>query len=169
MSKINQIYGGSGLYNFNLFLKSFSGDVFTNGSTTFSALIKTVMTLFSDNYNSTSKIFDDMIEFKSSTGYIYVSNIYSSLKPFVVDFGFWGMIIFPFIQGVFFEFLYKLTKKRDYGFSWIFYALMVYPTIYYAILDQFFTRLHLGLVYEIFWVVIFYILVSIPVRFTFKH
>ncbi|MDO4634831.1 MAG: O-antigen polymerase [Streptococcus sp.] len=163
------IYGGSGLYDFNLFLKQFRANELTYGRTTFKALLKTLSTLSGSEIGYNQKVFEKMIAFKSSVGYVYVSNIYSSLRPFVLDFGYLGMWLFPFFQGMFFEYIFTLTKRKLFGFSWIFYALMIYPTIYYAIDDQFFTRLHLGLVYEIFWVVIFYILVSIPVRFTFKH
>ena len=76
-----------------------------------------------------------------------------------MDFGYFGVILFPMILGIFFEYIYILTKRKIYGFSWLFYSMCVYPILYFVIAEQFFGRMHLGRVYEIFWVAFFYFLI----------
>lgn len=154
------IYGGSGLYNFNLYLHDFSGNDLQMGNSTFATLQNTLRALgiIEGTYDDTLAV-DPMIIHYSSNWYAYASNVYSAMKPYLDDFGYFGMIIFPFIMGGFFETLYWFAKKNRFGFSWICYALLVYPLLYFTIAEQFFARLHLGIVYEIMWVLIFYYLI----------
>ena len=156
-------YAGSGLYNFNLTIDT--NETLRYGARTFKSLTKTVNALMGNRSNEVSH--GTFINFKSSNGYIYSSNIYSALKPYKDDFGYFGVILFPFIWGAFFEFLFYMTKRRTYGFTWIFYAMSVYSILYFSIQEQFFARLHLGRAYEIFWVGFFYF-IAFKVRIKFR-
>ncbi len=149
------IYAGSGLYNFNLTINNEAP--LRYGARTFNSLTKTVNALMGNRSNEVGH--GTFIGYRSSNGYIYTSNIYSALKPYKDDFGYFGVILFPFIWGGFFELLFHMTKRRTYGFTWIFYAMSVYSILYFSVQEQFFGRLHLGRVYEIFWVVFFYFMV----------
>ncbi|MDE7083203.1 MAG: oligosaccharide repeat unit polymerase [Clostridia bacterium] len=153
------IYGGSGLYNFNLWVEEFDGEL-AYGGATFSTLLNTineVLRPFGLDFDFTEYVrFDTFITYQSANGYVYSSNIYSSLKPYVQDFGYLGVIIFPLISGVFFQWLFGKMKSRKYGFSWILYCLLIYPIVFFPIAEQLFARLHLGIVYEIGWCAIIY-------------
>lgn len=150
------LYGGSGLYNFNLYLNESLPVHYKFGAVTFRSFLGILGRFGIDSLVQKGPAFSEFIIYKSKTGFIYESNIYSAMRPFVEDFGYLGMVIFPFIMGLFFETLYSLTRKSQYGFSWILYALMIYPLAYFSISEQFFNRFHLGSIYEIGWVLIFY-------------
>lgn len=149
------IYGGSGLYNFNLRLESFNGN-FLFGKRTFSTLLSTL-----NNFIPISQ--DLFLPIKKGTGfiifntgqYVYASNIYAAITNYYIDFGVCGIIFFSLFLGTFFEIFYQLAKNKG-GFMWVLYAAFIYPTFYITISDQFFDRLHLGLIYEFFWIVILY-------------
>lgn len=164
------IYGGSGLYNFNCYLHSFSGQKLQFGDSTFFTLKNTFRALGIIEGSSINKpVFDQMIINYSSNGYVYASNIYSAMKPYLDDYGYFGMYIYPLLLGAFFEMLYYFTKVKHFGFSWVIYALLIYPVVYFTIAEQFFLRLHLGIVYEVGWVAIFYVLIyGKQVRFSMK-
>ena len=147
------IYGGSGLYNFNLTINN--DEQLQWGKETFKTLISTINTIIGKRSNVVSH--GTFITYRSSNGYVYSSNIYSSLKSFKSDFGYFGVIIFPMFLGMFFEFLYQFAKRKIYGFSWIFYSMCIYPILYFCIADQFFRRMHIGRIYEVFWIVFFFI------------
>ena len=154
------IYGGSGLYNFNIYLHNFSGRDLQLGNSTFSTLQNTLRALgLIDGKYSNILVVDEMIVHYSSNGYIYDSNVYSAMRPYLEDFGYLGMFIYPFIMGAFFELLYWFSKTYIFGFSWICYALLIYPVLFFTILEQFFKRFHLGYVYEIMWPLVFYLLI----------
>lgn len=167
IERVIGIYGGSGLYNFNLYLQSFNSPLLW-GKETFRALNALVNTLLGVSKVNSLSIFYTPIAFKSSTEFVYISNIYSSLRPFLQDFGFLGMIIFPFSLGTLFEIFYITTQKKKWGFSWIFYAYIIYPIAYFTIADQFFSRIHLGSVYEIFWLAFFYCYIQRIIHFNLK-
>lgn len=160
LSRMIGLYGGSGLYNFNLFLDTFSGNDLEFGNSTFSAfqnVLKRFGLLGGDAIRTATH--GEFITYRSSTGYVYASNIYSAMRPYVEDFGYFGLVLYPLILGIIFEALYRLTNKRPFGFSWVFYSLMMYPVVYFIIAEQFFRRFHLGMVYEIGWIAIFYFLI----------
>ena len=154
------IYGGSGLYCFNQFVQTEVD--YQYGDSTFLLLKNTLQSfgLFGGD-SAESIIVDDFIAYKSSTGYVFDSNIYSAMRPYYEDFGIFGMIIFPMVLGLLFEFLYVLAKKYKGGFAWAFYALMIFPVAYFTIAEQFFRRFHLGIVYEIGWFAFFYCVVFV--------
>ena len=154
--KMISIYGGSGLYDFNLFL--LRKPYLQYGESTFLILTNTLKSFGLFGGNSVGGvIYDDFISFQSANGYQFDSNIYSALRPYVEDFGFWGVILYPLIMGMFFELLYSLTKRFKYGFAWLLYSVSVYPIVYFTILEQFFRRLHLGIIYEFGWLIVVYL------------
>lgn len=150
------LYGGSGLYNFNLYLNESFPVHYQLGAVTFRSFLGILGRLGIESLVYKGPTFSEFITYKSSTGFIYDSNIYSAMRPFVEDLGYFGVVIFPFIMGLFFETCYLLARKTRYTFSWIFYALTIYPLAYFVIAEQFFGRLHLGSLYEIGWVAVFY-------------
>lgn len=163
INRVIGIYGGSGLYNFNLWIEDFD-EPLTYGSSTFATFLNSVKSIFGSFGFDIEGIeiadrFDKFITFSSSNGYVYSSNIYSALKPFVQDFGYFGVILFPFITGCFYQWLYLKMKNSNYGFAWLAYSMLIYPVIFYPIADQLFGRFNLGFVYEIVWLSIFYYLI----------
>ncbi|MGT2755624.1 O-antigen polymerase [Streptococcus ovuberis] len=155
LNRVIGLYAGSGLYNFNIFLTNFDGTVLKMGGATFNQLLSLLSVFGFVDYAGGSP-FESFIIFKSSTGFIYASNIYSALKPFVEDFGYAGVVFYPAFLGMFYQNLYNWTQKKAYDFSWGIYSLLIYPLVYVGIAEQFFARLHLGLFYEIIWFTIFY-------------
>ena len=152
------IYGGSGLYNFNLWLDNQT--VSSTGSATFSTFLRVISELLerigvTTGWNTAAR-FDEYIIFTSSNGYVYSSNIYSALKPFVEDMGYFGVVFFPFILGVFYQWLYLRAKRNKYKFSWVLYCMLIYPVVFFPIAEQLFHRFTLGFVYEIAWLAIVY-------------
>lgn len=152
------IYGGSGLYNFNIYIDNPERLKLSYGQDTFSELRQTLQALgfFGDSVSDTPA-HGEFITFVADNGYVYSSNIYSALRPYLHDFGYWGLWIFPFSLGVIFGSLYRNTRKRICGFHWILYSLLIYSLAYAAVAEQFFKRLHLGMVYEIGWAFIIYV------------
>lgn len=149
------IYGGSGLYNFNLFLDSFTGN-FSFGNETFGTFFKTLSSFIpiSEDFFSSKQKFGFII---FNTGhYVYASNVYAAIALYYADFGVAGIIFFSLFLGAFFEVFYQLAKKDKGGFIWVLYATFVYPTFYIAIVEQFFHRFHLGIIYEFFWITVLY-------------
>ena len=160
------LYGGSGLYNFNILLNNSNGYQLKMGEETFKSVKVLLNTIFGTVSQETITFFDPQIAYKSSTGFVYISNIYSALRPFLLDFGYVGMILFPGIVGIFYETLYSVAIKNKYNFSWILYAALIYSVVYFSISEQFFARFHLGSMYEIFWLIVFYQYIKLPIRFS---
>ena len=160
------IYGGSGLYNFNLYLADFDG-VYTYGLATFKGLLNSLSSLGIVSGDLVINDLDFIIFKSNSSNYVYASNIYSSLQPFYQDFGFVGIILFMLFIGFFFEYFYQKTFKYKYGYGWVMYAAFLYPTIFLSIADQFYARLHLGLLYEIFWLTVIYFITY--GKYTYKY
>ncbi|MDE6505000.1 MAG: oligosaccharide repeat unit polymerase [Clostridia bacterium] len=155
------IYGGSGLNNFNIWINNFDGQL-KYGQSTFTQLITTIGAIlkpFGISLQGSVNRIDPFIEYTSANGYFYSSNIYTALKPFVEDFGYFGVIIFPFLIGLFYQWLYVKAIKNKYSFSWIVYSFLIYPIIFFPILEQLFRRFHLGFIYELVWPLIIYVLV----------
>lgn len=155
------IYGGSGLYCFNLWLEKFDGPLMYGKSifNTFLDILQYFLGLtgIKIDFNTFSQI-DETIVFRSQNGYLFVSNIYSGMRPYVEDFGYFGVLIIPFLLGLFFQWLYTRVKRNKYGYSWLIYAMLIYMIIYFPIAERVFRRLHLGLLYEIVWPTIIYYL-----------
>lgn len=153
------IYGGSGLYDFNLWIVDFN-EPLLYGQNTFSETIKVFNSIFGKIGltlpDAQIDRFDEFIEYRSSNGYIYSSNIYSAIRPYVEDFGYFGVILFPFAIGMLYQKLFIRMKRNKYGHNWILYCMLIYPIVFFPILEQLFRRFHLGFIYEIAWVAIVY-------------
>ncbi len=152
------IYAGSGLNDFNIWIQDFDGP-YLLGQSTFTTLLSsfgTILKLFGFHLEGTVSQFDPFIEYVSPNGYFYRSNIYTSFRPYIEDFGFFGMVSILFLVGVFYQWLYNKTRKQSFGFAWILYAMLIYSIIYFPIGEQLFRRFHLGLLYEIVWAMIAY-------------
>lgn len=160
-SHVMGIYGGSGLYNFNLHL--LKNEEHTYGKSTFLLLDNTLRSFGIPGDENGAEggsegiLVDDFTRFELKNGSRYSSNIYSAMRPYADDFGLVGMIIFPGFMGAFFELLYVFAKKYRFGFAWAFYAITIYPVVYFTVLEQFLRRLHLGIVYELGWFTAIYI------------
>lgn len=154
------IYGGSGLYDFNLWIEEFNEPLMYGKSTfyTFLNSLQTILKPFGFDASDFGLVtrFDPFINYTSQNGYYYSSNIYTALKPYVEDFGYLGVIVYPFIIGAFYQWLFLRAKKSEYGFNWILYCMLLYPIIYFPIGEQLFRRFHLGFIYEIGWCAIIY-------------
>ena len=149
------IYTGSGLYNFNLFLGSFDGN-YEYGAQTFHPFLSSLSAIFPIPTDLlTLKNNYDFIIFGNDS-YVYASNIYAAITYYYADFGVWGIIVFSFLLGGFYEVLYQTAKKYKGGLVWVLYGFFIYPIFYLAIVEQFFFRFHLGLLYELFWLLLFY-------------
>ena len=164
------IYSASGLNNFNIWIENFNEPLKYGQSTftTFLGSFGTVLEIFGIELNGTVEQIDKFIIYTSNNGFYYESNIYSALKPYVEDFGYFGVILFPLIIGVFYQWLYLKAKRSTHSFSWIIYALLIYPIIYFPILEQLFRRFHLGFLYEIVWISVLYYCVFGKVRLKVK-
>lgn len=156
--KMISIYAGSGLNNFNLWIQDFNEPLLLGQSTftTFLDSFGTITKIFGFNINASVSQFDPFIEFVSPNGYVYGSNIYTSLRPYIEDFGYLGVIIVPFIVGMFFQWLYCRAMRKSFSFAWVIYAMLIYSVIYFPIGEQLFRRFHLGLLYELVWIYFVY-------------
>ena len=159
LTRMISIYGGSGLYNYNLWLSE-NEEALRYGAATFNTFLNSFKTILGYvginlDYQTLSR-FDKFIEFQSGNGYIYSSNIYSALKPFTEDFGYFGVILFPFIIGAIYQWLYMFAQKSKYGFAWVLYSMLIYPVLFFPIAEQLFGRFSLGFVYELFWLAVIY-------------
>jgi oligosaccharide repeat unit polymerase len=152
------IYGGSGLYNFNLWLEQFDGNL-AYGKSTFNTLLSSIKVIFDKigiqlaelpNYDT------EWYSFISLNGYNYSSNIFSALKPYVQDFGYFGVLLFPFVIGFFYQCFYCKAKNSKHSLAWILYCMLSYPIIFFPVVEQMLKRFHLGLLYEVVWLVFFY-------------
>lgn len=157
------IYCASGLNNFNLWIRDFNEPLLYGKSTftTFLSTIGVILSPFGIKLSGTVEQIDPFISYITSDGYHYYTNIYSALKPFVEDFGYFGVIIFPFIIGMFYQWLYWKAKQRSYGLSMIIYCMLIYSVIYFPILEQAFRRFHMGFVYELVWISLLYYFVFV--------
>ncbi len=154
------IYGGSGLYNFNYCLDILERMTPQYGTQTFSQLIETLRIFGIDIGGSLSSNYQlGMVVFSAPNGYVYASNIYSAMAPYVMDFGIFGLILFPLVFGGVFELLYCLATDRGSYYLWGLYSMLAYAIVYFTIGDQFFMRFHLGLVYELMWYTLLYLVV----------
>lgn len=68
------------------------------------------------------------------------TNIYTSLRRYIQDFGVFGMIIIQIIIGFFFGSLYtKIKKSKGFDFVFILYAILFMSITYQSIDEQFLT------------------------------
>lgn len=161
------IYGGSGLYCFNLWLEDFQGPYLYGKSmfTTFLSIVEYLFGMLGIRLDlGTINQIDEAIGYTTSGGYYFFSNVYSAMRSYVEDFGYLGVLLVPFVLGLFYQWLYCRAKCRKYSYWWLLYALLIYPVIYFPILERLFRRLHFGFVYELVWPSLLYYLLLIRPR-----
>ena len=151
------IYIASGLNDLNIWLQDFQGPLLY-GESTFTQFLNTVGTIasiFGIKISGAVDRIDPFITYTNQAGtYVFSSNIYTALRPYIEDFGYFGVILFPLIVGIVFELLFGGAHQRKIGVTLLLYCSMLYAVIYFPILERFFRRFHLGLVYEIVWIII---------------
>ena len=151
------IYIASGLNDLNIWLQDFQGPLMY-GESTFSQFMNTIGTIasiFGIKISGAVGAFDPFITYTNQAGtYYYSSNIYTSLRPYIEDFGYFGVILFPLIVGIVFELLFSGARQKKIGVTLLLYCSLLYAVIYFPISERFFRRFHLGLVYEIVWIII---------------
>ena len=152
------IYAGSGLYSFNIWIENFEGPLSYGASTftTFLGSLNAILNPLGVNLDIKGYQIDEFIYFISSNCYAYDSNIYSALRTYVQDFGYFGAVLFPFIIGVFYHWLFLKAKNSKDGYARVIYCMLIYSVVFFPILERFFRRWTLGLVYELFWITVLY-------------
>lgn len=157
--KTLSIYSASGVYDFNVWIANYSGEKLYGQATFLNTIdsIGSILESFGIKLDGVMSRFDEFISFTSSNGYGYSSNIYTGLKPYVEDFGYFGVILFPFVIGIIFHWLFAKVTSKKIGGYWVIYCMLIYGVIYTIISEQFFRRFHLGFVYEFFWLAFLYL------------
>lgn len=85
------------------------------------------------------KDFSRILEFTDISSGIS-TNIYTSLRRYIQDFGVIGMLIIQYTIGVFFGLLYSSIKKmKNLNYTIIFYSLIFMAIVYQSLDEQFFT------------------------------
>ena len=150
------IYTGSGLYAFTLFVQQFNTTEMTYGFSTFYTIFGVFQKIGIPFKELSGYRFEKFIEYASTNGYYFSTNVYTALKRYFEDFGMWGIVFIPLISGFCYDIFYRYINKSEKDLSKIFYAMLIYPIIYYPIMEQMFTRMHLGTVYEIMWMYVLF-------------
>lgn len=88
-----------------------------------------------------------------------VTNTYTVLYPFYVDFGYFGILFFSILEGAFFGFIYQKVKNGSI------YALIIYAYCTIYIVTQFNGE---SLIYNILWIIKYCIIAAFPFIFTMK-
>lgn len=156
------IYTGSSIPGLNIFLNDFIPDNHFWGSESFHSLYSTLNMVGFNLPNDTIHL--EFVDFSNG----YSTNIYTSLRSYIYDFGYLGMFLVQFINGVFFSLFYvniKSRKKINYLF------IIVYGYLNYGLaiqgIEEDFLRSFMSVtqIFEIFFITIFYnVLVKGKVR-----
>ena len=150
------IYCGSGIYAFNLLVSSWGKKTHLYGMSTFYTVFE-ILKKFGVPFGDLSQYrFENFISYTAKGGEYFSTNVYTALKRYFEDFGVGGIIIIPMITGFIYELFYKYVKRSEKDLPKIYYAMLIYPVVYYPIMEQLCTRLHLGTVYEVVWMYIMF-------------
>lgn len=82
------------------------------------------------------------------------TNVYTFLYPFYRDFGYLGILIFGFLYGLLFQFIYKNARSSK-GFYLIFYSYLVSVLLFQFLGDTLVTNLSMSLQYLFFSILLF--------------
>ena len=82
------------------------------------------------------------------------TNVYTFLYPFYRDFGYLGILIFGFLYGLLFQFIYKNARSSK-GFYLIFYSYLVSVLLFQFLGETLVTNLSMSLQYLFFSILIF--------------
>ena len=150
------IYSGSGLYGFNLFVNKFENSDLLHGFSSFYTILGVLQKMGMHIKDLTPFRFDSFIGYISTNGYYFSTNVYTALKRYLEDFGVTGILVIPLMVGFFYERFFCILRRKKSDLVEIYYAMLIYPIVYFPITEQLFTRMHLGSVYEICWMYILY-------------
>jgi oligosaccharide repeat unit polymerase len=131
-------YAGGSISSLDVFLKNGSSAPKWFGEETFVALNNNLASLFGLNISSAR-----FLEFGKGNGFSVV-NIYGAFRRFYHDFGYAGVGVLSFIQGLISSRVYKGVRtnmkfKRSIDFGIIFYCYFFYTIIYTAIDELFYS------------------------------
>ncbi len=105
------------------------------------------------------------LEFRTTPTGIYLGNIYTGLRRFYNDFGYFGLVIFQMIYGILFSVLYRKIRSlrslnRNNLFLIIFYGTVLFAPLTQAMEDHFWIDICIGYFIELFiiWLTMTYIL-----------
>ncbi|MHC1684884.1 MAG: O-antigen polymerase [Clostridiaceae bacterium] len=88
----------------------------------------------------------------------YSTNVYTSLRRYISDYGYWGMIIIQFLISFFCNAFYELIKNRNKVDIWIIiYSYLAYGLVYQSI-EEAFLRVSFTIEWmlSLFFIVVFY-------------
>lgn len=146
------IYTGSSIPALNIFLEDYVPFEHFWGSESLNSLYLTLNKL---GFNFPSEtIHLSFVDFSNG----YNTNIYTSLRTYIFDFGYYGMIFVQFILGVFFSFLYTKLKSGNTNYLLIIiYGYLNYSLAIQAIEDDFFRSfMSVTQIFEILFIIFFY-------------
>lgn len=151
------VYIGGSIVGLDNFLKN-SAHSFTNvfGEETIIG-IRLILQKFGVKVSETKYL----LEFTQIGTTSLTTNVFTSLRRYIHDYGLFGMMFIQFILGFFYTFFYNWIKRKNYlGFGVIVYCYLSMGLVYQSIEEQFllqfgsvtqiFTLLFCGFVY--FWI-----------------
>ena len=134
-------YIGSPIINFNSFLENPIRNTQIFGKETFWGIYDVLGKLF----KKSEYIYDYTLEFNSINSF-GLGNVYTAFRLFYADFGIYGIIILPFIQGAIFSLFYSTIKNnihiktniRLFQKSLIDFRVIIYATIVHSLILMFY-------------------------------
>lgn len=130
------IYSSSGVRNFDLYVKQPVIDDKIIGKESFYGINR-----FLYNRFDIGVFYDPNLEFRSIKGK-NTGNIYTAFRRYYADFGIIGLILLPFIMGVFFSYIYCKAKcdvrKNKVTFFLLMFVSLSYCIFYFPIDDTFY-------------------------------
>lgn len=129
-------YGGGSLSALDIFLNSPKINTSSFGQETFLGVYSLLERIGISSVSSSR-----ILEF-TTIGQSEITNIYTSIRRYVSDYGFFGMIYIQFILGYLFSagFLHLQRSKR-FGYFLLFYSMLFMAIIYQALDEQALTTL----------------------------
>lgn len=146
------IYSGSSIPALNIFLKDYVPYEHFWGSESFHSLYLTLNKLGFNFPSDTIHL--SFVDFSNG----YNTNIYTSLRTYVFDFGYLGMILVQIILGIFFSSYYAKIKNGNINYLLIIiYGYLNYSLAIQAIEDDFFRSfMSVTQIFELLFIVFFY-------------
>ncbi|WP_195540292.1 O-antigen polymerase [Eubacterium maltosivorans] len=152
------IYTGSSISAFNNFITNYRPVSHFWGNESFYGIYG-ILNKFS-SYFPNESIHLDFVYFTS----IYKTNVYTSLRSYIYDFGFIGMCVIQLLIGMAFSFCYmQIRKKRNNFLSILIYGYFNYGLVMQGIEDTLFRSfMSITQIFELFFIIIIYIFLIKP-------
>jgi oligosaccharide repeat unit polymerase len=151
-------YFGISIPSLNIYINNGVPDVNFFGEETLRGVQTVLFKLKLSNY--VQPISKEWIEFSTSDGHTYLSNIFTSGKRYFHDFGWGGIFICQFIFSLVFSSLYLIVKNKNFPVLLIFFS-----SYYYMVIDQvrdelfFADFVHINMIFRFFTIFIIYYLI----------